>query len=476
MINVKSLKSLLSNHMVRAVFMLAAILIVLSSPGGCKKKAPPQGGEVEVTAMKIVPADTPVVAEFVAQTQSSHEVEIRARVNGFLEKRVYTEGTVVKKGSVLFVMDKKPFQAQLDSAVAALARQKSAHEVARMNLERVKPLAEQNALSQKDLDDAKGSYESTAAAVEQAKAQLEMARLNLSYCTITSPINGITSSALVQDGAYVSQVNNQLTTVSVLSPMWVNFSISENDMKRYGDKIASGQIVPPKNDDYEVEIVLVDGSIFSEKGRITFAAPSYNAKTGTFLIRSSVKNEKGVLRPNQYVRARLKGAVRRNAILVPQRAVQQGAKGHFMWVITPDGKAEFRPVTVGDWFGNDVFIDSGLRPGEQVVVDGTLRIRQGEPVKIRSSAGAAPPAAGEKPSGADSASGDKPAATPPAADTKPAGPDKTESSKTTATPPTPAAKPTVSDKATGGKAPVTPPAPAAKPGQPGKPGSDKQGR
>lgn len=429
MANSGYLKSCLSNRTVRTIFILAALAIVLSFPGGCKKKTGPQGREAEVTVIKIVPADTPVTAEFVAQTQSSHEVEIRARVNGFLEKRVYTEGTVVKKGSVLFIMDKKPFKAQMDSAAAALARQRSAHEVARMNLERVKPLAEQNALSQKDLDDAKGSYESTAAAVEQAKAQLEIARLNLSYCTITSPINGITSAALVQDGAYVSQMNSQLTTVSVLSPMWVNFSISENDMKRYSDKIASGQIVPPKNDDYEVEIVLVDGSIFSEKGRITFADPSYNAKTGTFLIRSSVKNEKGVLRPNQFVRARMKGAIRRNAILVPQRAVQQGAKGHFVWLIDSKGKAEFRPVTVGEWYGNDVFIDGGLRAGEQVVIDGTLRVRQGEPVKIKPAAAATPTAAGGKPAAADKTVSGKAPVTPPEPSAKPAGPARTESGK-----------------------------------------------
>ncbi len=406
MIDSGSLKSRLSKHTVRAVFMLAAVLIVLSFPGGCKKKAVPQGREAEVTTMKIVPADMPVTAEFVAQTQSSHEVEIRARVNGFLEKRVYTEGTVVKKGSILFIMDKKPFQTQVNSAAAALDRQKAAHEVARMNLERVKPLAEQNALSQKDLDDAKGSFESTAAAVEQAKAQLEMARLNLSYCTITSPLTGITGAAMIQDGAYVSQANSQLTTVSVLSPMWVNFSISENDMKRYGDKIASGQLVPPKNDDYEVEIVLVDGSVFSESGRITFAAPSYNAKTGTFLIRSSVKNEKGVLRPNQYVRARMKGAIRRNSILVPQRAVQQGAKGHFMWVVNAEGKAEFRPVTIGEWYGDDVFIDSGLHSGDQVVVDGVLSVRQGEPVKIKPAA-ATPSTPAAKPAESGKTESDK---------------------------------------------------------------------
>lgn len=445
----KSLAFRISGHATRTMVIIALLFVTLAFLEACSKKEKPAAREVEVAALKIVPHDTPVVFEFVAQTQSSHEVEIRARVSGFLEKRVYTEGSVVKKGSTLFLMDKKPFQTQVNAAAAALARQKASNEVARMNLERVKPLAEQNALSQKDLDDAKGSFESTAAAVEQAKAQLEMEQLNLSYCTITAPVTGITAAAMIQDGAYVSQLNSQLTTVSVLSPMWVNFSISENDMKRFSDRVASGQIIPPKNDNYEIEIVLVDGSIFSETGRITFAAPSFNAKTGTFLIRSSVKNQKGTLRPNQYVRARMKGATRRNAILVPQRAVQQGAKGHFMWVVNKEGKAEFRPVTVGDWYGDDVFIDAGLHDGDQVVVDGVLSVRQGEPVKIK-------PVAPAKPAEAPAVKIDTvPAAAAPA---KPADP--------AAVPSKPAAKPAQSG------APVKPAAPAP----PGTTGNGQQGR
>jgi membrane fusion protein (multidrug efflux system) len=434
----------ISGHVTRTMVIIGLLFVTLPFLEACSKKEKPAAREVEVTALKIAPGDTPVAFEFVAQTQSSHEVEIRARVNGFLEKRVYTEGSIVKKGSTLFIMDKKPFQTQVNAAAAALARQKAANEVARMNLERVKPLAEQNALSQKDLDDAKGNFESTAAAVEQAKAQLEMEQLNLSYCTITAPVTGITGAAMIQDGAYVSQANSQLTTVSVLSPMWVNFSISENDMKRFSDRVAKGQIIPPKNDDYQVEIILVDGTTFSETGRITFAAPSFNAKTGTFLIRSSVKNEKGALRPNQYVRARMKGAIRRNAILVPQRAVQQGAKGHFMWVINKEGRAEFRPVTIGDWYGDDVFIDAGLHAGDQIVVDGVLSVRQGEPVKVK-------PAAVSK-------QGETPAVK---IDTVPAA---ASSAK-------PAAKPAQSG------APAKPGvAPPAKPADSGTAGSTKQGR
>jgi membrane fusion protein (multidrug efflux system) len=325
--------------------------------------------------MEVVPKDMPVAAEHVAQTQSSRQVNIYARVSGFLDRRLYTEGAAVQEGQVLFRIDPKPFQVQLDQARAALARQEAALEVARANLARTRPLAELNALSQKDLDDATGRSQSAAAAVDQAKAQVETAKLNLSYCTITSPVNGVSGAALLQEGTYISPQNSQLTTVMLLSPMWVNFSLSENEMQKLRGNIEKGLLRPPKNGSYVVEIVLVDGTIFPRTGRITFADPSYNSQTGTFLIRVSVENPRGILRPNQYVRVRVKGAVRPNAILVPQRAVQQGSKGHFVWVVAGDGRVELRPVLVGDWYGDDWFIDDGLRAGERIVVDGGLTLR-----------------------------------------------------------------------------------------------------
>ena len=362
-------------------------LVVVCAVGGCDKKkeivAPPPP---VVEVIRIVPKNVPLSIEYVAQTQSSQQVSINARVSGFLDRRVYTEGAFVKTGDVLFLMDKKPFQVQVDGAAAALAKQQAAMETARQTLARIKPLAVKNAVSQKDLDDATGNFESAAASVEQAKSQLETAQLNLSYCTITSPVTGITSAALQQDGTYLSQMNSQLTTVAVLSPIWVNFSISENKMQKYRDEIARNYIIPPRDDNYEIEIVMVDGSLFPYKGRITFAAPSYNAQTGTFLVRTTVNNPDGLLRPNQYVRARLKGPIRPNGILIPQRAVQQGAKGHFVWVISTEGKAESRPVDVGDWYGNDWFINGGLRAGEQVVVDGGMTLRPGVAVTIKPSA------------------------------------------------------------------------------------------
>ena len=304
-------------------------------------------------------------------------MNIQARVSGFLDERVYTEGAVVKKGQVLFRMDQKPFQAQVDAAAAAVQRNQASLQVATANLNRTKPLAEQNALSQKDLDDAQGQYEQAAAAVAQSQAQLESARLDLSYTIISSPVDGITSYAEVAEGSYLNAQNSQLTTVSVLSPMWVNFSLSENEFQRVQNDIKAGRLRLPPENSMTVEVVQPDGSLFPFTGKITFADPSYNSQTGTFLIRATVDNPKGVLRPNQYVRARLRGATRLNAILVPQRAVQQGANGHFAWVVDTDGTVEQRPLTVGDWYENNWFINEGLNAGDQLVVDGGMRLSPG---------------------------------------------------------------------------------------------------
>ncbi len=367
-------------------FFISLLPIIFLSAFGCEKREAARSQQeqrpVDVAAITVNPKDVPVTYEYIAQVQSSRQVSIQARVNGFLERRVYTEGAIVKEGQILFLMDQKPFKVQLEQAKAALARQQAAFDVARQNLARVKPLAAANALSQKDLDDATGQFQSAAAAVEQAKATVEQAKLNLSYTVITSPVTGITSSAEQADGTYLNPSNSQLTTVTVISPAYVNFSISENDRLRYRDQVAKGLLIEPKDRKYIAEVVLADGSIYPHMGKVTFADPSFNARTGTFLIRSTVENPDGLLRPNQYVRIRLKGALRPNAILVPQRAVQQGSKGHFVWVVDKDDKAELRPVVVGEWHENDWFIYEGLHTGDRVVVDGVLPLRPGTPVKV----------------------------------------------------------------------------------------------
>ncbi|MGH8683279.1 MAG: efflux RND transporter periplasmic adaptor subunit [Burkholderiales bacterium] len=377
----------------RAAPLLPAVALALPLLAACGKQAGPplpKGGPVEVSVVTVTPRDTPAVFEYVAQTQSSRQVNIQARVSGFLDRRVYTEGAVVKEGQVLFLMDKKPFQAQVDAAKAQLSKAQAALDVAKSNLARVKPLAQAEALSQKDLDDATGNYESASASVEGAKAQLQTAELNLSYCTITSPVAGISGAAAQADGTYLNQTNSQLTTVAVLSPMWVNFSLSENELQSFRDQIEKGVLARAPNNSYVVEVVLVDGQVFPFTGRITFTDPAFNAQTGTFLIRVSVDNPQGLLRPNQYVRVRVKGATRPNAILLPQRAVLQGSRGRFVWVVDKDGKAENRPVTAGEWAGDEWVITEGLRAGDRVVVDGGLKLGPGTALNPTPLAASAP--------------------------------------------------------------------------------------
>lgn len=351
---------------------------------GCGKKpaGPDALGPVEVSTIKVTRQDAPVSYEFVGQTQSSAQVQIVARVNGFLDERVYKEGSVVKAGDVMFRQDPKPFQATLDSARAALALQRARWEVARDNLARVQPLVQLNALAQKDLDDAVGMERSGAAAVEMAKADVERAELNLGYTTIKTPVSGVSSYARVNVGSYIDQSNSMLTDVSPLDPIYVNFSVSENDMLRYQSEQADGQVRMPSNDDFTVELILANGTKFSRTGRITFANADFNQQTGTFLLRATLPNPDRLLRPGQFVRVRVIGALRPNAILVPQQAVLQGAQGHFVVLVDKESKALMRPVEVGPWKGDDWFITGGLDEGDTVVIDGVARLSPGAPVKV----------------------------------------------------------------------------------------------
>jgi membrane fusion protein (multidrug efflux system) len=368
---------------------------ILSLLFGCGKEPvssarPP----TDVTVMTVTARDTPVVFEFVAQTQSSREVEIRARVAGFLEKRLYTEGGLVKTGQVLFQMDRRPFEAALLSAQGQLAQQQARWEVAKATLARVRPLAQQNAVSKMDLDNAVGNERQTQAAVLAAQGQVRTEQLNLGYTTIASPLTGLSSFAKKQEGSYVTPgESGLLTSVSQMDPIYVNFSLSENETLKYRSEIAAGQLKFPPNSNFEVEVVLADGSIVPDRGRLDFAAPSFSPETGTFLVRAVVANPKGMLRPGQFVRALAIGASRPNAILVPQRAVLEGARSRYVWVINGEGKPEQRIVEVGDWHDADWFITQGLRAGERIVVDGALRVAPGAPLNIVDNAVAAPPSA-----------------------------------------------------------------------------------
>lgn len=362
-----------------------ALLLVLGFAtllAGCgKKQEQAERPPPAVSTITVASRDVPVSMDFIAQTQSSQQVKIFARVTGFLDKRLYTEGEMVKAGQTLFQMDAKPYEVQVAAAKAALSQQQARLTTAQAKLARVRPLTALNALAQKDLDNATGEVNSAQALVDQAKANLAQAELNLSYTTITSPVTGLAAAALQQDGTYIGALNTQLTSVEAVSPMWVNYSVSEIQLLEFRNQMQSGRLRAPGGDTYDVEISLPDGALYPHRGQISFRSPSFNAKTGTFLVRATVDNSEGVLRPNQYVRSRVLGFVRPDAILVPQRAVRQTAKGQAVWVVSKEGKSELRPVKVGDWQGDDWFISEGLAAGDQVVVDGASTLQPGMLVK-----------------------------------------------------------------------------------------------
>jgi membrane fusion protein (multidrug efflux system) len=395
-------------------------LVGLALLAGCGKseQQAPQRPPAQVVVMTIAPQTIPFVSTFVAQTESSQQVDIVARVSGFLDKIAYQEGDLVKEGQVLFQLDPKPFQAQLQAAQGEMQAQQARLTTARANLDRIKPLAQQNALSQADLDRAQGEFDSATAAVFSAKAKVEEAQLNLGYSTIRSPVTGLASRSLQRQGAFINSMAESagLTYVAAIDPIWVNFSMSQNQAANYRELIAKKQVTPPPGGDYAVELIMASGEVLQQTGKINFTDPSFSQDTGSFLVRAVVPNPQRALRPGMFVTAGVTGAMRPDAIVVPQLAVQQGPKGHLVYVVNQAGAAEVRPVIVGDYYGEkDIVIVEGLRAGDKVVVEGMLKVVPGQPVQIaQAGSAAAQPAAtgaqtGSKPAGGTEQAPAKPA-------------------------------------------------------------------
>lgn len=339
---------------------------------------------VEVTALEIKPETIPANFEYVGVAQSSHLVEIRARVEGYLDKIAYVEGSFVREGQLLFQLDKKSFVAALESAQAELAKQEAVLWNATRSKKRLEPLFEKNAASRKDLDDAIASELAAEADVSTAKSNIVKAELNLGYTTITSPISGLAGMSKYREGALITPgEKGLLTTVSVIDPIWVNFSVSEGDILRATAEVQRQMLVTPEQKNFDVQIVLADGTRLPDMGKVDFTDPSLNQETGTMNIRAVLPNPFGVLRPGQFVRVILSGAVRPNAIVVPQRAVLQGKKGMFVYVIDKEQKAQIRFIEPGKWFKEDWIIKSGLAEGDIVIVDGVNKIQTGSKVVIR---------------------------------------------------------------------------------------------
>jgi membrane fusion protein (multidrug efflux system) len=365
-----------------SLFACAACLFI----AGCSKEAAPTARPApQVVVMTITPRSIPWVPSFVAQTESSRQVNIVARVSGFLDTIAYREGALVREGDLMFRLDPKPFQAQLDAAKGELQSQQARLTNARANLDRVRPLAEQDALSQADLDRAKGEFDSATAAVYSAQAKVKEAELNLGYATIRAPVTGLASRSLQRQGAFVNSMSDSanLTYVAAIDPIWVTFSVSQNQSAKLRDQIEKKLVIEPQNRDYEVEIVLPDGRPYAQRGKLNFADPSFSQDTGSFMVRAVLPNPKRELQPGMFVTAYVRGAMRPNAIVVPQLAVQQGSNGHLVYVVNQAGVAEVRPVIVGDYYGEkDIVILTGLHEGDRVIVEGVLKVVPGQPVKI----------------------------------------------------------------------------------------------
>jgi membrane fusion protein (multidrug efflux system) len=354
----------------------------------------------QVTTMVVQPRTLPATYEYVGQTAGSKEVEVRARVSGILEKRLFTEGAWVKAGQPLYLIDPKPLQAQSAAAEAEVARVRAQVAQADRELARLKPLAEKRAVGQKEADDAASNAELARAGLKAAEAKAAEVNLSLGYTRVVAPITGLSSRSIKSEGSLVTANDTLLTLIWQVDPIWVPFSVSENDRLALDRAVAAGKLTLPKDNSYDVTIKLSDGSTFPRRGKINFSDTRVNPTTGTYEMRAEIANADGALKPGQFVRVILKGAVRNNAIAVPQVAVQDGAQGKFVYMTgkDKDGKdiAVVRPVTLGDWVevdGTNLWVvESGLQAGDTIIVDGVAKLHPGSQIAL---GGAAPPGAPE---------------------------------------------------------------------------------
>ncbi len=375
----KNQKSTNSGFLIEIFSRILLVLIFLVLAGslsvGCKKEAKVEARPPDVEVAEVTQRDVQLQKEWVGSTDGSVNAIIRAQVQGYLIKQDYTEGQFVKKGQLMFEIDPRTFQAALDQAKADLAQKKARWDTTKANLARVRPLAEQNAVSKKDLDDAVGQEQSAHSAVDAAKAAVDKAQLDLEFTRITSPINGVAGIAKAQIGNLVGpgQVE-ELTTVSTVNPIKVLVPISEQEYLHLQAKR------PAEGQTRQIDMVLADGSVYPHKGTFAFADRQVDPTTGTLKVAILFPNPGNVLRPGQFAKVRAVMETKKDALLVPQRAVSDIQGRNLVAVVGQDNKVDIRQVQVADQVGSNMIISQGLKPGEKIVVEGIQKVKQGQMV------------------------------------------------------------------------------------------------
>jgi RND family efflux transporter MFP subunit len=365
---------------VAALFIATALsfLTLLAGCGG--KAAAPPGAPPEVKVIAVTQRDVPIVSEWVATLDGYVNAQIQPQVTGYIVKQTYKEGSPVHNGDILFEIDPRPFQALLDQAKAQLAQAQAQMGKTQLDVDRDTPLAKERAIAQSQLDNDIQANLAAKAAVQSSEAQVEQAQLNLGFTHVTSLFDGIAGIAQVQLGNLVNP-STVLTSVSQVNPIKAYFPISEQEYLRLAARVNApqGQDDAPK-DAPPLELILADGTVYPSKGRVLYTDRQVDITTGTIRVVSAFPNPKNFLRPGQFGRVRASTYTRTGALLVPQRAVIELQGSFQLAVVGSDNKVSVRIVKVGERVGTEWIIDSGVKQGEMVVVEGVQKVRDGSSV------------------------------------------------------------------------------------------------
>ena len=367
-----------TNRNVFSVMVVGVFLLFL--PGCRSDKTAPPAQPLPVAVATVVQQDTPIYSEWVATLDGYVNAQIQPRVSGYILKQDYKEGSVVRQGQVLFEIDPRPFKAALDLAKAQLAQAEAQFGKARLDVERDTPLAQARAIAQSQLDTEIQAKLGAQAQVEAAKANVEQAELNMEWTKVTSLVTGIAGIAQVQIGNLVSP-SSVLTAVSQVDPIKTYFTVSEQEFTDFHRRFPTEATVEEQRKRIPLQLILADGSVYGSPGRISFADRDVNPATGAIRIAGVFPNPNNLLRPGGYGRVRASVRTYNGALLVPQRAVIELQGSFQVAVVDNDNKVHIRPVTIGERVGNSWIVSQGVKPGERVVIEGLLKVRDGAVVK-----------------------------------------------------------------------------------------------